>query len=53
LAEFWVLDLQLGEDFARAIARPVVHAEQFETDRYGEYFSDDFMQRGTFIVDWH
>ena len=45
--------LQLGKNFARTIAGPVVHADQFEIDRYSEYFPDDFAKSSTLIVNRH
>jgi hypothetical protein len=48
-----VLALQLGEDFTRTVARPVIDAEQLEIDWYGEHFPDDFTQGSTLVVNRH
>src|SRR5205823_14067 len=41
------------QDFARAIARAVIYAQQFDLKRHGEHTLDNSAQRRTLVVNRH
>ena len=45
--------LQLVEDLARSVLRPIVDDDQLDAERHGEHAADDFLDRGTLVVHGH
>src|SRR5215467_9319894 len=48
-----MLDLQFRENFARAIARAVIHTYQLDIDRNSKNLFNDGSERGALVVNGH